>query len=242
MTDQPPQSTAVEQKRGRLGGKPATGSVISQMTLRGEMFGIRFQAYGRRQYLSLGSADDGWTAERAFVRLDEILAEVKARTWAPPLTVDDLVRDVLAADPDVDPDTATRRVLDAMTPEHAWASVAETVTKRVGLRIAKRDGAPKKRAARAARPILSWPIEMPGGHTVEFGDLTSKDVADVLSFGRERARAMLEDIASLTRVRDAMDEAGAATVRDLGAAQVQEAWDGSLRTHRRLNPPRATAA
>ena len=214
--------------------RPPTGSVISQMTLRGEVFGLRFRAHGKRQFLSLGSTEDGWTPERAFARLDDILREVAAETWEAPLTVDDLVRDVLAADPSVDPDTAVQRVLSAMRPEDAFAVVADVVTKRVGLRVARRDGSakPKKGDART-RPILAWQMELPDGSIVRFGDCTMKDVTNILDVARQRARMLLEDIASLTRVRDAMSEQGAATVRELGAARVQGEWDGKWRTHRR---------
>ncbi len=48
------------------------------------MFGLRFRAYGRRQYVTLGSADEGWTRDKAEVALRHTLADVERGIWRPP--------------------------------------------------------------------------------------------------------------------------------------------------------------
>jgi hypothetical protein len=40
--------------------RPATGQVIERRGKRGRTFALRFRAYGRRQYLTLGTAEEGW--------------------------------------------------------------------------------------------------------------------------------------------------------------------------------------
>lgn len=42
----------------------ATGQVVVRERQRGRLFALRFRAYGRRRYRTLGSAGDGWTRER----------------------------------------------------------------------------------------------------------------------------------------------------------------------------------
>jgi integrase len=48
------------------------------------VFGIRFRAYGRREYVTLGSAADGWTQPRAADELQNVLADVRRGIWRPP--------------------------------------------------------------------------------------------------------------------------------------------------------------
>ncbi len=48
------------------------------------IYGLRFNANGRRQYVTLGSAEDGWTRKRAQHELERELARVKLGTWTPP--------------------------------------------------------------------------------------------------------------------------------------------------------------
>lgn len=45
---------------------------------------MRFHAYGRREYLTLGSSADGWDRARAETELANILADVRRGTWRPP--------------------------------------------------------------------------------------------------------------------------------------------------------------
>ena len=45
---------------------------------------LRFRAYGERQYVTLGSASDGWTRTRAEQELQNVLADVRRGIWRPP--------------------------------------------------------------------------------------------------------------------------------------------------------------
>lgn len=49
-----------------------------------KVFALRFRAYGRRRYLTLGTADEGWTRRRGEEEMDVIRAEVERGTWVPP--------------------------------------------------------------------------------------------------------------------------------------------------------------
>lgn len=60
-----------------------TGQVIRRPGGRGCTYALRFRAYGRRRYLTLGSADQGWTEARARVELANILADVRRGLWRP---------------------------------------------------------------------------------------------------------------------------------------------------------------
>jgi integrase len=46
-------------------------------------YAIRFRAYGRRHYLTLGTRDEGWTPKRAQAELDNVLADVRRGLWRP---------------------------------------------------------------------------------------------------------------------------------------------------------------
>ena len=64
-------------------GRPATGSVIAP-TAKQPCFGLRFRAYGKRRYITLGRPEDGWTRLRAERELAVVLREVELGTWQPP--------------------------------------------------------------------------------------------------------------------------------------------------------------
>src|SRR4051794_31000882 len=71
--------------------RPATGAVIEKATNQGRTFALRFSAYGKRRYVTLGTADDGWTRDRADQELLNVLADVRRGIWRPaepPPTVD----------------------------------------------------------------------------------------------------------------------------------------------------------
>ena len=59
----------------------ATGQVIEPRGGRG--WAIRFRAYGKRRYLALGCAEDGWDRERAEAELRHVLADVERGIWRP---------------------------------------------------------------------------------------------------------------------------------------------------------------
>ena len=48
------------------------------------VFALRFRAYGARQYVTLGSADEGWTREKADDALRHTLADVERGIWRAP--------------------------------------------------------------------------------------------------------------------------------------------------------------
>jgi integrase len=47
---------------------------------------LRFRAYGKRRYVTLGAAGDGWTQRRAEEELANVLADVRRGIWKPPDT------------------------------------------------------------------------------------------------------------------------------------------------------------
>ncbi|MGN6372155.1 MAG: tyrosine-type recombinase/integrase [Solirubrobacteraceae bacterium] len=51
---------------------------------RSPTFGLRFRAYGRREYVTLGTAHEGWTHEKAHTELQNVLADVRRGIWQPP--------------------------------------------------------------------------------------------------------------------------------------------------------------
>ena len=65
--------------------RPATGQVIVDKRRRSPTFGLRFRAYGRREYLALGTAAEGWTRAKAQTELQNILADVRRGIWRPPI-------------------------------------------------------------------------------------------------------------------------------------------------------------
>jgi Phage integrase, N-terminal SAM-like domain len=64
-------------------GRPATGQVVKP-TERQPTFGLRFTAYGKREYLTLGRPEDGWTMAMAQRELAVVLREVDLGIWRPP--------------------------------------------------------------------------------------------------------------------------------------------------------------
>jgi hypothetical protein len=64
--------------------RPATGQVVYDDRRVSPVFALRFRAYGRREYVTLGGAADGWTQERAEAELQNVLADVRRGIWRPP--------------------------------------------------------------------------------------------------------------------------------------------------------------
>jgi len=64
--------------------RPASGQVIVDQRRRSPTFALRFRANGKREYLTLGSAADGWTREKAQLELENILADVRRGLWKAP--------------------------------------------------------------------------------------------------------------------------------------------------------------
>lgn len=61
-----------------------SGQVLERKGKRGRTFALRFRAYGERRYVTLGTADEGWTKERAETELANVLADVRRGIWQPP--------------------------------------------------------------------------------------------------------------------------------------------------------------
>lgn len=59
----------------------STGHVIERSGPRGKVFALRFQAYGERRYLTLGSPAEGWTRRRAREEMDSIHVDVRRGIW-----------------------------------------------------------------------------------------------------------------------------------------------------------------
>lgn len=62
----------------------AKGEVVLREWKAGRGFALRFSAYGRRRYLTLGLECDGWTHQRAEEELENVLADVRRGLWVPP--------------------------------------------------------------------------------------------------------------------------------------------------------------
>jgi integrase len=62
----------------------ATGQVVVDSRRKSPIYAIRFNANGRRQYVTLGSTRDGWTQAKAQDELERALAAVRLGTWTPP--------------------------------------------------------------------------------------------------------------------------------------------------------------
>lgn len=63
--------------------RPPKGQVLERKGTRGTMYALRFRAYGKREYVTLGSRDKGWTAAGAAVELENVLADVRRGIWRP---------------------------------------------------------------------------------------------------------------------------------------------------------------
>jgi integrase len=64
--------------------RPATGQVVVNKHRRSPTFALRFRAYGRREYVTLGTAAEGWTQAKARAELQNVLADVRRGIWQPP--------------------------------------------------------------------------------------------------------------------------------------------------------------
>jgi len=62
-------------------GRPATGQVLRRKS---GVWALRFRAYGRREYQTLGTAEEGWTRQKAEQALRHVMADVERGAWRPP--------------------------------------------------------------------------------------------------------------------------------------------------------------
>jgi integrase len=61
--------------------RKATGQVIEPSD--GRAWAIRFRAYGKRRYVSLGTAEEGWDRRQTETELRHVLADVERGIWRP---------------------------------------------------------------------------------------------------------------------------------------------------------------
>lgn len=61
--------------------RKATGQVVAPSNGRG--WAIRFRAYGKRRYVTLGTSEEGWNRRRAEAELRHVLADVERGIWQP---------------------------------------------------------------------------------------------------------------------------------------------------------------
>jgi hypothetical protein len=54
-----------------MAARPPKGEVVRNPTRDGFKFALRFTAYGKRRYVTLGSPEDGWSEARAAAELAE---------------------------------------------------------------------------------------------------------------------------------------------------------------------------
>jgi integrase len=62
----------------------STGQVVERKTKRGAVYALRFYAGGERQYVTLGTAEEGWNRRRAEDELAAMMAAVRSGSWRPP--------------------------------------------------------------------------------------------------------------------------------------------------------------
>src|SRR5881398_2840509 len=62
----------------------AKGEVVVREWRAGRGYALRFSAYGRRRYVTLGLECEDWTSERAQEELENVLADVRRGLWVPP--------------------------------------------------------------------------------------------------------------------------------------------------------------
>jgi integrase len=63
--------------------RKATGQVVERDGAGGRTFALRFRAYGKRRYVTLGTAAEGWTHGKADEELANVLADVRRGIWTP---------------------------------------------------------------------------------------------------------------------------------------------------------------
>lgn len=63
--------------------RKATGQVVERDGAGGRTFALRFRAYGKRRYVTLGTAAEGWTHAKAEEELANVLADVRRGIWMP---------------------------------------------------------------------------------------------------------------------------------------------------------------
>jgi hypothetical protein len=65
-------------------GERCENNVLERPYGGSKVFALRFRAYGRRRYLTLGTPEEGWTRRRSEEEMAVIRAEVERGAWVPP--------------------------------------------------------------------------------------------------------------------------------------------------------------
>jgi integrase len=77
--------------------RKTTGKIIETRTQKGTSYALRFQANGKRHFVTLGASSEGWDHKQAEAALRHTLADVERGTWQPlrrePVGADDTDRD-----------------------------------------------------------------------------------------------------------------------------------------------------
>jgi hypothetical protein len=66
-----------------MAARASKGEVVRNPTRDGFTFALRFTAYNKPRYLTLGRPEDGWTEAKAETELENILADVRRGIWQP---------------------------------------------------------------------------------------------------------------------------------------------------------------
>ena len=64
--------------------RPPVGQVLEDNRGLNPTFALRFHAYGKREYVRLGTTEEGWTRGRAHAEMQNVLADVRRGIWKPP--------------------------------------------------------------------------------------------------------------------------------------------------------------
>jgi integrase len=67
--------------------RSSIGQVVELDRKGGRTFALRFRAYGKRRYVNLGAAEEGWTRAKGEEELANVLADVRRGIWKPPKPV-----------------------------------------------------------------------------------------------------------------------------------------------------------
>ena len=79
-----------------MAARAPKGEVVRNPVRGGFKYALRFTAYGKRRYVTLGRPEEGWTDAKAQTALDDVLADVRRGIWQP-----DVVQ--VAAEPVAEP-------------------------------------------------------------------------------------------------------------------------------------------
>jgi integrase len=63
--------------------RPSTGQVVERTGKADTTYALRFRAYGKREYVTLGTKAEGWTRRKAEGELANVLADVRRGIWQP---------------------------------------------------------------------------------------------------------------------------------------------------------------